>query len=277
MSEEPASEDAGEEPSSRNDGPEYEEQPLWPPYPPPPPPAHRYGNGDPNSGQRSPEPPNWVEKGTLVALVLTLIAAGVAAYEADRLAYDTEIALSDARDSARTAHGDNLQALSKASAANAISQAAKVAGDRAWLVPYKLTFGTPTVGKPLDVQVEIQNIGKGPAQDILTYGGVAVKVMPTLVPHMGDQGDLFWQSCKTIQPTNGAKVVYPGLPDYEVMHGYQDWTPELQNGSATLVWNICFAYRTEGQVHRSARCFFYRKGMTTMSHFSQCGGGDFAD
>jgi hypothetical protein len=68
-----------------------------------------------------PKQPNWVEKWTFYVLLFGALAACVAAYEAGKLANDTETALSDARIAALTAHGDNIDALNNG--ANAIGEA----------------------------------------------------------------------------------------------------------------------------------------------------------
>jgi len=90
MSEDSTGKGTDQESHARNNGPNIEEQPLRLP-------PNRNGGDGPADHERSPDPPNWVEKGTLLALILTLFAAGLAAFEADRLARDTEIALGDAR------------------------------------------------------------------------------------------------------------------------------------------------------------------------------------
>ncbi|MGD0867170.1 MAG: hypothetical protein ABSA49_16635 [Rhizomicrobium sp.] len=64
---------------------------------------------------------DWIDYLTVVALFATFLAALGAAFEADRLAHDTEKALSDARLAALTAHNDNIDALNNT--ANAIGQA----------------------------------------------------------------------------------------------------------------------------------------------------------
>jgi hypothetical protein len=55
-------------------------------------------NDHPDKSQSRSHPPNWVEKGTLFVLTLTLLAAGYAGYQANRLADLTNQAISDNRD-----------------------------------------------------------------------------------------------------------------------------------------------------------------------------------
>jgi hypothetical protein len=86
--------------------------------PPPTPPS---GNGEAGRPNNEPEPPNWVEKWTFIVVVIALVVAAVAAYEADRLARDTEVALEDARNAARQSHIDSVNA--EINTANALGQA----------------------------------------------------------------------------------------------------------------------------------------------------------
>jgi hypothetical protein len=155
-----------------------------PPRPPRPP-----RNRDSNGSDKNPDPPNWVEKGTLIVLVVTFLAAAAAAVEGDRLARDTEDALADARlsgqithndavnsenltadalgQAARNAiitHNDTLDVIGKSDAANLISRHAADAGERAWVYPTQTTMeGDLAVGQPIKVLVQYINSGREPA------------------------------------------------------------------------------------------------------------------
>jgi hypothetical protein len=59
------------------------------------------GNPDTDTAKHSPEPPNWVDKGTLVVLILAFLAAIYAGYEASRLADGTDRLVTTADDSAK--------------------------------------------------------------------------------------------------------------------------------------------------------------------------------
>lgn len=74
----------------------------------PPPPGGLPNDYQPADIHREPDPPNWVEKWTFVALVLTFGAAMLASVEAWRLADLTQDALRDARVAAQSSHNDNI-------------------------------------------------------------------------------------------------------------------------------------------------------------------------
>jgi hypothetical protein len=159
---------------------------------PPRPPVNNNGSNGSGNHDRKPDPPNWVEKGTLVALVLTLAAAGWAASEADRLARDTETALSDARIAAQLAHADNVKAQNlttdalrqstenasqshgDSTAANSTSIRAIGADNRAWIadlgVADNLTQSPKKPGDTLKIFFRYENVGKEPATDTLFKG-----------------------------------------------------------------------------------------------------------
>lgn len=86
-----------------------------------------HGGGGPRNNQPRADPPNWIEKGTFFVLVATFLAAAAAAFEGDRLARDTEAALSDARLAALQAHLDNANAENLA--ADSIGQAQRNSQD----------------------------------------------------------------------------------------------------------------------------------------------------
>jgi len=58
-------------------------------------------NPNPNRANSKPKPPNWVDKGVLIVLLLTLGAASYAGYEAHHLASSTDIAISNASQDAQ--------------------------------------------------------------------------------------------------------------------------------------------------------------------------------
>ena len=71
--------------------------------------------------------PNWVEKGTLFVLTLTLIAAGYAGFEAHRLAELTKKAVFDSERTATQQTADTAQSLKIAKEAAAATTAANAA------------------------------------------------------------------------------------------------------------------------------------------------------
>jgi len=82
----------------------------------------------PDAAHEDRKKPNWVEKGTLVVLTLTLFAAGYAGYEAHRLADSTEMAIGDAR---RVAEGQSKDTAESLKIARDAADAATTAADTA--------------------------------------------------------------------------------------------------------------------------------------------------
>jgi hypothetical protein len=86
----------------------------------------------PHATQESRKKPSWVEKGTLIVLALTFLAALFAGYEANRLANLTNTAVNDAESAATKQKADTAQALEFAKeAAEASGVSAKAAAESA--------------------------------------------------------------------------------------------------------------------------------------------------
>src|SRR5204862_381599 len=54
-----------------------------------------------------------------------------------------------------------------------------------------------------------------------------------------------------------------------------DW--DVLYGTKILVVPGCYAYRTGGQTHHSAFCFFYQHGFSNPNDWAICQGGNYAD
>jgi hypothetical protein len=54
-----------------------------------------------------------------------------------------------------------------------------------------------------------------------------------------------------------------------------DW--DVLYGTKILVVPGCYAYRSGGQTHHSAFCFFYQHGFSNPSDWAICQGGNYAD
>jgi hypothetical protein len=150
-------------------------------------------NCDPRAPRRDSDPPNWADKGTLAILVLTFGAAYYAGHEADRLATDTETALSDARTVASQTHTDNVAALAKTDeavkAANRSADSASknidvlIGSERARLFIGKVTLNKASENDPAPkIDYTWVNLGRGPAivNDMLLTCQIVDKAIPTI-------------------------------------------------------------------------------------------------
>ncbi|MHB8624439.1 MAG: hypothetical protein ACYC9J_10885 [Sulfuricaulis sp.] len=127
--------------------------------------------------QNSPDPPNWVEKGTLIVLAFTLFAACIAGYEAGRLADLTQTVINDERTRSSQQATDTQNALTKtdnlikattdlatqAKRQADVAQKTLVTGQRAWL---GIAGVAVNVGSENRIVVRITNSGKTPALNV---------------------------------------------------------------------------------------------------------------
>ncbi len=133
---------------------------------------------DPAGPDKSPDPPNWVEKWSFIVLVCAFFAALYAGVEANRLANLTHDALADARLTANTSHNDSInaenltavalgQSQENAStshrdsvSASKISSSALISVQRAFV--FIDTFHIVRVGDRVQVSPEWKNSGTTP-------------------------------------------------------------------------------------------------------------------
>lgn len=54
-------------------------------------------------------------------------------------------------------------------------------------------------------------------------------------------------------------------------------SPELVSGKQVAAFKGCFVYRTVGQIHRTAFCFFYEAKLSDISHLNYCTVGQTAN
>ncbi|TMK09018.1 MAG: hypothetical protein E6G72_12135 [Alphaproteobacteria bacterium] len=87
--------------------------------------------------------------------------------------------------------------------------------------------------------------------------------------------------CLATKPGDRTRVVYPnpaGANDrttLSVKRELIDW--DVLYGTKILVVPGCYAYRTGGQTHHSAFCFFYQHGFSNPNDWAICQGGNYAD
>jgi hypothetical protein len=161
----------------------------------------------PHAPNEDSKKPSWVEKGTLLVLTLTLLAAGYAGYEANRLAELTRIAVSDAESTGAQQAADTAAALkisrdaaeaAKKSADAALTQAGEMHEQaatsknqlaafqseahirlRAYLAAIIIN-GVPAleVNKQRDITITFQAAGQTPAIDLTGWAASAVGPFP---------------------------------------------------------------------------------------------------
>src|SRR5262249_27757932 len=87
--------------------------------------------------------------------------------------------------------------------------------------------------------------------------------------------------CLATQPGERTRVIYPNpaagndRTTLSVKRELIDW--EVLYGTKILVVPGCYAYRTAGQTHHSAFCFFYQHGFSNADNWPICQGGNYAD
>jgi len=137
---------------------------------------------------------------------------------------------------------------------------------RAWVAPTnaRLTEGL-SVGEALKVEVQYANVGKEPALDvrpIYTFKQVSgVHFADNTFNSLIEADNI----CKDVKPAPGADVIYPGQPDgYKLLFGLPpNWAGEdFATGKSVLVLEMCFAYSTVSEVHRTSLCYFFRNGVS---------------
>ena len=157
------------------------------------------------------------------------------------------------------------------------------AARRAWLAPQSAKSDkAPVVGRTFEVSVLTQNSGAEPAVDIFADAA------PFTVA-LGDAGSPSvdrsirdaLNHCLATKPGERTRVVYPnpaGTNDrttLSVKRELIDW--DVLYGTKILVVPGCYAYRTGGQTHHSAFCFFYQHGFSNPNDWAICQGGNYAD
>lgn len=175
------------------------------------------------------EKPNWVEKGTLAVLTLTLFAAGYAGYEAHRLADSTEVAIGDARKVADAQSRDTTQSLQIArDAANATR--ASIEAVKIQLRPY-ISFDQVDISDatgPLapTIFLQIKNAGVTPAYDLEWLTSYAAVPFP-------NSPDIVVDRTKPI--SHGALAVGASLSKTYTIEGWNaEWGQKITAGSAAI-------------------------------------------
>jgi hypothetical protein len=157
------------------------------------------------------------------------------------------------------------------------------AARRAWLAPQSAkSERAPAVGRSFEVSIATQNSGAEPAVDIFTDAApftvaLADAGSPSVDRNIRDA----LNRCLATKPGERTRVIYPnpsGANDrtpLSVKRELIDW--DVLYGTKILVVPGCYAYRTAGQTHHSAFCFFYQHGFSNAENWPICQGGNYAD
>src|SRR5438874_339277 len=157
------------------------------------------------------------------------------------------------------------------------------AARRAWLAPQSARSDkAPVVGRTFEVSVLTQNSGAEPAVDIFADAApFTVALSDSGSPSVDRNIRDALNHCLTTKPGDRTRVVYPnpaGANDrttLSVKRELIDW--DVLYGTKILVVPGCYAYRTGGQTHHSAFCFFYQHGFSNPNDWAICQGGNYAD
>src|SRR5204862_250406 len=157
------------------------------------------------------------------------------------------------------------------------------AARRAWLAPQSARSDkAPVVGRTFEVSVLTQNSGAEPAVDIFADAApFTVALSDAGSPSVDRSIRDALNHCPATKPGDRTRVVYPspaGANDrttLSVKRELIDW--DVLYGTKILVVPGCYAYRTGGQTHHSAFCFFYQHGFPNPNDWAICQGGNYAD
>jgi hypothetical protein len=214
----------------------------------------------------------WIIAGaTIVSLIVASISAGISYFQWSEI------------------HSGSTDTHDLAQAAVQQSDTAKltlVANQRAWIAPVLAQLTKPVGAlSPAGLRIIYENTGRQPALGFTHAeqgGGILFDGKNWEALRVGEN-----TTCQNLKPEEGTNVVYPSVHfgnsfDYDVMPSKDEaaFANQILNGSRILWINGCFAYRTFGEKHKSAFCFYLlpapEKPMSTWT-FRNCPTGNFAD
>jgi len=157
------------------------------------------------------------------------------------------------------------------------------AAKRAWLAPQSAhSTQAPVVGRAFEVSVLTQNTGAEPAVDIFTDAApFTVTLADAGSPNVDRTIRDALNRCLATKPGERTRVIYPNpgatneRTTISVNRDLVDW--DVLYGTKILVVPGCYAYRSGGQAHHSAFCFFYQHGFSSPNDWAICQGGNYAD
>jgi len=157
---------------------------------------------------------------------------------------------------------------------------------RAWIAPTNAYFTSEIAkGAPLSWEVQYRNTGKSPALDvhpIYTIQQVPGSKFEDNTFNEFIEADEASNSCKRLEPKPGSDVAYSDQPDpYKLIFSNHltGWVKDdVPTGGTAIVLQMCFAYKTMDEVHRTSFCYFYRAGVSPANkQMNICTAGNHAD
>jgi hypothetical protein len=240
----------------------------------------------PQTPQEGRKEPSWAEKGTLVILTCTFLAAIYAGYEANRLANLTETAVSDSETTATRQATDTTKSLELSKEA---ADAATIA-NRAWISPrYIAIESVDRNANSLNVRVLYDNAGKTPARDVSFHAigrnlqqtdGSPVPLEVYRNAKLGEN-----QSCAA-ELSSYAGVVYPAsnqvgnISYFTIGKDDPNLIEKMMNVRMVVIIQGCFKYRTLDVWHKSTFCSYLEPDTSAPIEkwqFKNCGDGADAD
>ncbi len=169
---------------------------------------------------------------------------------------------------------------------NKITREALVSSSRAWIAPANAYF-TSDVAKnvPFSFEVQYRNTGRSPAlgaHPIYTLQQVPVSKFEDNTFNAFIEADKASDDCTHLGLAPGADVIYPDQPDgYKLLftNHLTNWiNDDVISGKTAVVLQVCFAYQTMREIHRTAFCYFYRAGTSPANkQMNICTAGNHAD
>jgi hypothetical protein len=171
-----------------------------------------------------------------------------------------------------------------------VARESYVASQRAWIGPTDAHIAAPVVVGPLKAGVTYGNTGREPAPTI-----------STLTPRIFSYAD--WNNGEAVRaiesvkseclktPINEtiARITFP-TSGFSSFNASYDGTPQsirdvnkvavtdgVVSGQEIAVIQGCFAYRTVGEIHRTAFCYYYQAKVSDPGHLTFCNVGQAAN
>jgi hypothetical protein len=173
------------------------------------------------------------------------------------------------------------------------------AANRAWIAPVNIGFpGTTVAGKPIRLDITVDNVGKEPARDV--QKNFVFRPFPISAMKDGSAMNVVAKSdaCKDLMPSPQALVIYPGgektfhaswypaniaytppsgTPPFGATPMTLDTYNAFMNGKQALVVQACVAYTSLGKRRYSAFCHYYVPGYSKGDEFNSCDKGNYTD
>jgi hypothetical protein len=230
---------------------------------------------------------------SLTAVVLSAVVAFVAisslrlnsiSAEQSRLTAQAQITASQRLADAAARQAEASVAAAKTSEDNL------VASQRAWVGPTDANIIASEAFKPLQATVLYGNSGRQPAP---TFTVMTAKIYS---PDEWNNGfavsDIEKSKADCLQTAMNdqvARITFPttGYNSFIIKYngtqknirdvGPLSVTPGIVDGTDIVAFKGCFVYRTTGQVHRTAFCYYYQAKLSDASHLNYCTVGQAAD